>query len=539
MRIIDFLDRGALLYPQVPCLTDDSGDPSDPGHSHSNSNSNDGQQRSWTYAETVELSHRIACALQAANIGTNQPVAVLSPNDPMGYACMMGLLRAGAVWLPVSGRNPLTENLAVLAARRAKWLFYHSAYATEAAHIRAAVPSLLGAVCIDQPGEGAPALAQWMAPAGCPRIDVPEAPGQLAAIVSTGGTTGEPKGAMLPHRVFETMAATYLASMPVNLSVNERPVHLVVAPMTHGAGATTFPLLALGATQVFVAKPEPGAILAAIERHRVTHLFMPPTMIYMLLAHPQVRQHDYSSLRYFLYAAAPMAAEKVREALEVFGPVMAQTFGQVEAPMVCTYLSPQDHVDALAHHPERLLSCGRPTLLTRVAIMADDGQLLPQGERGEIVVQGSLVMSGYHDQPEASAEASAHGWHHTGDIGMMDSEGYVYIVDRKRDMIISGGFNIYPSEIEQVLWSHPAVLDAAVVGVPDDKWGEAVKAVVQLKPGSAVDTDALLAYCRDRLGSTKAPKSVEIWPDLPRSAVGKVLKKTIRERYWAGQARRI
>lgn len=516
MRIIDFLDRGALLHPQAACIAD-------------------GAERSWTYTQTVELSHRIAASLHAAGIGPGSPVAVLSPNDPMGYACMMGLMRAGAVWLPVNGRNPMAENIAVLKARRAQWLFYHPAYATEAAQIREAVPSLTGAVCIEGEGPSAPALARWMAAEGCPRVDIPARAGDLAAIISTGGTTGEPKGAMLPHQAFETMSATYLMCMPVT----ERPVHLVVAPMTHGAGATTFPLLALGATQVFVAKPEPGAILAMIERLRVTHLFMPPTMIYMLLAHPDVRSHDYSSLCYFMYAAAPMAAEKLREALDVFGPVMAQTFGQVEAPMVCTYLSPQDHVEALAQYPQRLLSCGRATPLTRVAIMDDDGRLLPQGERGEIVVQGSLVMVGYHEQPAATAEASAHGWHHTGDIGQIDDQGYVYIVDRKRDMIISGGFNIYPSEIEQVLWAHPSVLDGAVIGVPDDKWGEAVKAVVQLKPGADVEAEALLAYLRERLGGTKAPKTVEIWPDLPRSAVGKVLKKTIRERYWAGRARRI
>jgi acyl-CoA synthetase (AMP-forming)/AMP-acid ligase II len=516
MRIIDFLDRGAMLHPQAPCVTD-------------------GGERSWTYRETVELSHRIAFALRGAGVTAGALVAVLSPNDPMGYACMMGLMRAGAAWLPVNGRNPAAENIATLQARRAQWLFFHPAYAAEAAQIRAAVPSLRGAVCIGSDGPGAPALAQWMAPEGCPRVEVAARANDLAAIVSTGGTTGAPKGAMLTHQAFETMVATYLACMPVT----ERPVHLVVAPMTHGAGATTFPLLALGGTQVFVAKPEPGAILAAIERHRVTHLFMPPTMIYMLLAHADVRAHDYSSLRYFMYAAAPMAAEKLREALSVFGPVMAQTFGQVEAPMVCTYLSPQDHVEALAQHPERLLSCGRPTALTRVAIMDDEGKLLPPGERGEIVVQGSLVMSGYHEQPDATAEASAFGWHHTGDIGLVDGDGYVYIVDRKRDMIISGGFNIYPSEIEQVLWAHPAVQDCAVIGVPDDKWGEAVKAIVQLKPGATVDAEVLLAHCRERLGGTKAPKTLELWPDLPRSAVGKVLKKTIRERYWAGRDRRI
>lgn len=516
MRIVDFLDRGALLHPTAPCLSD-------------------GGERRWSYTQTVELSHRIAAALHAAGIGPGSHVAVLSPNDAMGYACMLGLLRAGCIWLPVNGRNPAAENVAVLAARRAQFLFYHSAYAAEAAQIRAAVPSLRGGVCIDRAGDDAPALAGWIAAEGCPRVDLPERAEDLAAIVSTGGTTGEPKGAMLPHRVIETLAATYFACMPVS----ERPVHLVVAPMTHAAGIASFPLLALGATQVFMAKAEPGAILDAIERHRVTHVFMPPTLIYMLLAHPDVRRHDYSSLRYFMYAAAPMAAGKLREALEVFGPVMAQTFGQVEAPMICTYLSPQDHLDALAGHPERLLSCGRPTPLTRVAIMDDDGRLMAPGERGEIVVQGSLVMAGYHDRPEATAEAFAHGWHHTGDIGLMDADGYVYIVDRKRDMIISGGFNIYPSEIEQVLLAHPDVQDGAVIGVPDEKWGEAVKAVVQLKPGEAIAPEVLLAWCRERLGGTKTPKSLEVWPDLPRSAVGKVLKKTIRERFWAGRERRI
>jgi acyl-CoA synthetase (AMP-forming)/AMP-acid ligase II len=296
-------------------------------------------------------------------------------------------------------------------------------------------------------------------------------------------------------------------------------------------------LLALGGTQVFVAKPEPGAILAAIERHRITHLFMPPTMIYMLLAHADVRAHDYSSLRYFMYAAAPMAAEKLREALDVFGPVMAQTFGQVEAPMVCTYLSPQDHVEALAHHPERLLSCGRPAPLTRVAIMDDEGRLLPQGERGEIVVQGSLVMSGYHEQPEATAEASAFGWHHTGDIGRIDEQGYVYIVDRKRDMIISGGFNIYPSDIEAVLTGHADVAEASVVGVTSARWGETPVAFVVLRhvadaaDRAARDAAALMEWVNARVGKTQRIAAIEFVDSLPRSPVGKVLKRELRERY--------
>jgi len=519
MRVIDLLDRGAMLHPAGICLRAESDD----------------AQNQFNFRETVELSHRIASALLSAGVEPRAPVAVLSPNDPLGYTCMMGLWRAGCAWLPVNGRNPLHENRSLLTARQANWLFYHSAYAEQAAELRATVPTLRGTVCIDRADTPAPSLRDWMALEGCTRVDIPGGPEDLCAIVSTGGTTGEPRGAMLPNRSFETMSATYMIAMPMD----QRPVHLVVAPMTHGAGASTLPMLALGAVQIFMAKPDPGAILEAIEQHRVTHVFMPPTLIYMLLAHPDVRRYDYSSLRYFLYAAAPMSVEKLREAIDVFGPVMAQSFGQVEAPMICTYLSPADHVQALRSRPERLLSCGRPTPLTRVAIMNDDGQLLPPGQRGEIVVQGSLVMTGYHGDPKASEHSRLHGWHHTGDIGAMDEDGFVYVVDRKRDLIISGGFNIYPGEVEQVLLAHPAVQDGAVIGVPDEKWGEAVKAVVELKPGASVGIEALDAWCRERLGGTKSPKSIEIWPELPRSAVGKVLKKSIRAPYWAGKTRAI
>ena len=185
------------------------------------------------------------------------------------------------------------------------------------------------------------------------------------------------------------------------------------------------------------------------------------------------------------------------------------------------------------------MSCGRPTVFTQVEIMDDDGRLLAPNERGEIVVRGTLVMKGYYRNPKATEEASRFGWHHTGDIGFKDDDGYFYIVDRKRDMIISGGFNIYPSEIEQVLWAHPSVQDCAVVGVPDEKWGEAVKAVIQMKEGTKATVEELAAFCRQRLGGMKTPKSFEIWDQLPRSPVGKVLKRTIRDRYWTGRDRNV
>jgi acyl-CoA synthetase (AMP-forming)/AMP-acid ligase II len=311
--------------------------------------------------------------------------------------------------------------------------------------------------------------------------------------------------------------------------------------MTHAAGITAISLMPFGTTNIVMNGVQLPGLMANIEKYGVTNIFLPPTAIYVMLAHSDVRKFDYSSLDYFLYAAAPMSVDKLREAIEVFGPVMAQSYGQAEAPMICTYMSPEAHVEAVAtNKAHRLASCGQPALLTPVEIIDDDGGKVPLGERGEIAVRGALVMQSYYKNREATDEVTtADGWHRTGDIGVRDADGFVYIVDRKKDMIISGGFNIYPSEIEQVVWGHPAVQDCAVIGVPDDKWGEAVKAIVELKPGQSASEDEIIALCKRELGSVKAPKSVEFWNELPRSAVGKVRKKDMRDKFWQGRDRAI
>jgi fatty-acyl-CoA synthase len=276
--------------------------------------------------------------------------------------------------------------------------------------------------------------------------------------------------------------------------------------------------------------PDVGGFLEHVERHRVTHTFLPPTLIYMVLAHEALERTDLESLQCFWYGAAPMSATRLEEALRRIGPVMAQLFGQTEAPMMISTMAPADHF-----HPdgsiatERLSSAGRPAPLVTVAVMGDDGDLLPRGERGEIVVRGSLVMAGYYKNPEATAEASRFGWHHTGDVGYLDDEGYLYIVDRAKDMVITGGFNVYSTEVEQVLMAHPAVQDCAVVGLPDSKWGERITAVLQLRPGQDVELAEVTAFVKARIGSVKTPKQVEVWPDLPRSKVGKVLKTEIKK----------
>src|SRR5690349_661241 len=347
----------------------------------------------------------------------------------------------------------------------------------------------------------------------------------MVMLAGTGGTTGRPKGVMLTGRNIETMSALTLLSYPFR----PRPRYLALAPLTHAAGVLCFPVLTLGGEIVIMPKPDLTEFLALAERHRITHTFLPPTLIYMLLDHHDLPSTDLTSLQCLWYGAAPMSANRLEEALTKIGPVMGQLFGQSEAPMMISTLAPAEHFrDDGSLAAERLSSAGRPTPLTTVAIMDDEGHLLGSGERGEIVVRGSLVMAGYYKNPEATADAARHGWHHTGDIGYLDEDGYLFIVDRAKDMIITGGFNVYSAEVEQVLLAHPAVQDCAVVGLPDEKWGERVTAVVQPRPGQAVTPDEIRAFVKERIGSVKAPKQVEIWPDLPRSKVGKILKTEVK-----------
>ena len=515
MQMVGFFDHGARLWPGRDCFIE--------------------QGRRLTYREVSLASHRVANGLRAGGVGIGSRVAVLSANDGLAFVAVLGALRAGATWLPVNARAAPAEMLAFLVRHRCDALFFHGDFGETARILASDAPCIRLLVCIDRELPAARSMTAWSAayPAQCADADINR--DHIAVIKPTGGTTGAAKSVMQTHGNFETMVATFLACMPFE----QPPVHLVAAPMTHGAGSICFPLFACGASNVLLPKADPGAVLQCMAAHRVSVLFLPPTVIYMLLAHPQLREHDYSALKYFIYAAAPMSADKLRAAIEVFGPVMAQTYGQAEAPMLCTYLAPRDHrpdQPALAH---RLLSCGRPTPFTRVEIMDEAGALLAPGEKGEIVVRGNLVFAGYFEDAEASREASMHGWHHTGDVGYRDEDGFVYIVDRKKDMIITGGFNVFPSEIEQVIWSHAAVQDCAVIGVPDAKWGEAVKAVIELKPGKDVTAAELIALCRHRLGGVKTPKSVEFWPVLPRSPVGKVLKKDIRQKFWTDQQRKI
>lgn len=516
MRLIDFFDRGVTLDPERICLKDAT--------------------VARSYADVQKQSCRIANALIRDGMQPEAKAAVYSANAAAPFECLLGVLRAGGAWVPINARNAVPENAYILDNCDVEILFYQSEFEGNVAEFARLCPKLRQFICIDGGDGRGSFLTDWIAGMPATDPDVPGDSGSLASIFSSGGTTGRPKGVIWTNLVWETMVATFFTCMPRR----KPPVHLVVAPMTHAAGGIALLLMAAGATHVILPQFDAQRVAAAIQDEGVTHLFLPPTAIYMLLAHPDLANYDYGSLEHFIYAAAPMSVDKLKECLKAFGPVMTQSFGQAEAPMLCTYLSPEEHL--VIGDPERegrLASCGRATMFTAVAIMDDDGNLLPPRQRGEIVVRGNLVMPSYYRNQAATDEVSAFGWHHTGDIGEMDADGYLYIVDRKKDMIISGGFNIYPSEIEQVIWAHPAVQDCAVIGVPDDKWGEAVKAVIELKPGASLAEAEVIALCKGALGSVKAPKSAEFWPSLPRSPVGKVRKKDIRAQFWTDSARAI
>ncbi len=516
MKLIDYLDKGGELGLGAPCIVQ--------------------EDRSWSYVQVIERTHQIACACAGSGFGKGRKAAVLSPNDPDALIAILGILRAEIVWLPINPRYALDDIIDLLQRFDCELLILHPTFETAIERIRAVVPGIRLILMLGAGVGAADALDSWIAPPGSLHEGEPSSPDDVVAIMTTGGTTGRPKGVMQTNRGFETYIANHAATM----GRKERPNYLVVAPLTHAAGFMCFPMIARGGT-IFIAEgTDPRTVANAMQLHAITDLFMPPTLVYTMLADPEIRAMRFPALKCLLYGAAPMSIEKLREALEWLGPVLFQGFAQVEAFMLCTVLRPEDHfIGGEIAGPERLSSCGRPGPFVMMAVMDEEGALLPDGSIGEIVVRSGNVMAGYYNDAESSAEASRFGWHHTGDLGYRDEEGFYHLVDRARDLIISGGYNIFPSEVEQVLWAHPAVQDCAVVGAPDPKWGEAVTAVVQLKPGRNVAAEELISLCRTRIGSIKAPKAVLFWPELPRSPVGKVLKREIRDRLWAGLDRRI
>lgn len=458
-----------------------------------------------THGQVARLSTGFAEQLVARGLGAGRRVAVLSPNRPAVMVATIGILRAGATWVPLNPYDSIDTMTQLCRRFRVDAVVAHPDFAE------------LGSIPIDD------ALAATSTGA-----DLPQPPEHdLAAVFATGGTTGVPKGVCYRHRTLSAIVADFAQFLG-----HDHPVFLAAGPLSHVAGRSALGVIAAGGSVVVLPRFDAGAALEAIEHHRVTTTILPVTLLNRMLAHPAARTTDVSSLRRVWVGAAPVPVDLIKRAIATLGPVVCQNYGQTEAPTFIASMQPDDYFSGgkLADD-ERLASCGRPTPFSAVRIVDADGDDVAAGDVGEILVRGNFVMDGYLDDPVATRATRFHGWHRTGDLGTLDSDGYLTVVGRLRDVIITGGFNVCPAEVEAVLAERSEVHECAVIGVRDAEWGERIVAVVEPIDGQQCDPDELRHFVRDRLGGVKAPKEVVIVDSLPRNANGKILKRELIDRF--------
>ncbi|MBL7498467.1 AMP-binding protein [Frankia sp. CNm7] len=482
-----------------------------------------------------ELRDAISCysqAYAAAGLGRGSAVAMLSSNRVEVLYAMGANAISGCRATPLHPLGSLDDHAYVLEHAEIGTLLYDpTRFEERAGELRKRLPDLaLLALGPGGAGEDLTAAAARFTPAALvpPKVS----PDDSGSLGFTGGTTGKPKGVVGTYRSAAALAQIQMLEWEWPAEIR----FLLCTPLSHAAGAFWLPVLLRGGSFVVLPSFTPDSWLAAVEKHRVTATMLVPAMLYAILDHPDLDRRDVSSLETVFYGASPASPTRLREAIGRFGPVFFQFYGQSEVPMSVTVLRRAEHdPDDL----DRLASCGRPVPWVHAALLDDDLNPVAPGEAGEICVRGSLVTDGYWKLPEATDALFAGGWLHTGDVAREDERGFWTIVDRKKDMIVSGGFNVFPREVEDVLARHPAVAAVAVIGVPDEKWGEAVKAVVVPRPGAVVDEAELIALARDAKGPVYAPKSVDVVDAIPLTPVGKPDKPALRERYWAGRGRRV
>jgi fatty-acyl-CoA synthase len=478
----------------------------------------------------AEMSKYIQ-AYASLGISEHHPIAMLAKNRPEVLFTMGANMLTPCRGTALHPMGSLDDQAYVLEDAGVETLVYDpSAFDERAAELRDRVPGLKTLLSLgpSEVGTDLIALAQTFEPQPlvAPVVD-PEA---VTGLTYTGGTTGKAKGVMQTYRSGATLTQIQLAEW----EWPEDTRFLIATPLSHAGAAFFVPTLLRGGCIVVLPTFDPTAVLETIQKYKITATMLVPTMLYILMDHPKINDYDLSSLETVYYGAAAMSPTRLKEAIERFGSIFFQFFGQSECGMTISVLKKDEHdTSDLA----RLATCGRAVPWLKVALLDDELNEVPDGEPGEICVRGPLVMKGYWNKPEQTAEALAGGWLHTGDIARKDPQGFLTIVDRKKDMIVSGGFNVFPREIEDVIGTHPAVAQVAVIGVPDEKWGEAVKAVVVLRPDQSVSADELSALVKEAKGAVHAPKTVDFVEAIPLSALGKPDKKTLRAQYWQGSDR--
>ena len=489
--------------------------------------------RPTTYGGLDRASSRVAGGLVAEGVKPQVRVAHLDKSSDLFFELLFGVAKAGAVMVSVNWRLAAPEVLQIVNDAEAEMLFVGEEYFPIVEAIRDQLKTVRKIVSLGNRHGDWEAFADWRdrQPDTDPRL--PARPQDTAVQFYTSGTTGLPKGAELTNANFAFMFEQWTRSWLLKPGTQ----NIVCLPMFHigGAGWAIAGLYA-GATNHVVREFVPTRVLEIIERDRIEVMLLVPAMILFLVQAPQIRETRLESLRLIVYGAAPIPAELLRQALEIFPCGFQQVYGLTETTGAITLLPPHDHDPG---DLRKLLSCGYAQKGVELRIVGEDGRDLPVGEVGEIAVRSPQIMGGYWRLPEATERAIQGDWFFTGDAGYLDDKGYLYIYDRVKDMIVSGGENIYPAEVESALFGHPDVADVAVIGVPDERWGEAVKAIVVKKPDAEVTAAALIAWARERIAGYKLPKSVDFIDALPRNPTGKILKRELRKPYWEGRQRNI
>lgn len=500
-------------------------------------------ETTMTGGELAERISQYIQAFEALGAGSDATVGLLSLNRPEVLMIIGAGQTQGYRRTALHPLGSLDDHAYVLADGGASTLIIDPVpmFVERAVGLLAKVPSLrqvltLGPVPAELADVGVDLIAKAASYPPKPLVAADLPPDHIGGMTYTGGTTGKPKGVMGTVGSIWTMTTAQLAEW----EWPEHPRFLMCTPLSHAGAAFFVPVIVKGGELIVLTKFDPAEVLRVIEEQKITATMLVPSMIYALMDHPDSHTRDLSSLETVYYGASAMNPVRLAEAIERFGPIFAQYYGQSEAPMVITYLAKGEHDAA------RLTSCGRPTLFARTALLDGDGNPVPPGEVGEICVSGPLLSAGYWNLPEETAKTFAGGWLHTGDMAREDEDGFWYIVDRVKDMIVTGGFNVFPREVEDVVAEHPAVAQVCVIGTPDDKWGEAVTAVIVLRPEHPGDAESVAAVTREiqeavkeRKGSVQSPKQVIVVDSVPVTALGKPDKKTVRAQFWEGAGRAI
>ena len=491
-----------------------------------------------SYAKMVERVNRLANGLIELGVKKNDRVALLANNCPEFLEVFFARYVLGVTEVTLNTRLNPKEWLYQINEVGASTLFLTEEFLSSLATIRPNLRSVKNVIAI--PGGGLETIDYERlissSKSNEPDIDVDLS--EIQRIMFTSGTTGVPKGVVLSRKADMAQMRNILVDLVPDLTPKD--VFLGLQPMYHAVRPFFFPCWIRGATHVIVPNFHPEIAFETIEKEKVTVIKTVPTILIRLVDHPEIGRHSVKSIHTIIYGGSSIPVEKLKEASRIFGPVLVQNYGQSESAMTVCHLRKEDHLlEGRAEQVARLASIGRPYSWVEVKVVDDNGKEVFPGQPGELIVRGDHNMSGYLNNPEETAKALRDGWVYTRDTAVMDEDGYIFLVDRKSDMIISGGENIYPNEVEQVLYQHSAVREACVFGIPDEKWGEMVTAAVTIKPGTSVTEEELIDFCKQCLAKYKTPKKVTFLDSLPKNANGKILRRELRAPYWVGQDRAI